>query len=72
MNKWDDLTPGLYELQLKSGDYVRADVGILPGVGPWWARHGGTPTDDWRDVIGARRLGDSAPGVPTRIGDWRP
>jgi hypothetical protein len=64
-NDWDLLKPGLYELRMINGDLVRADVGQLSGVGPWWAKHGGTPTDDWRDVADARRLGDSAPNAAT-------
>lgn len=49
------LAPGIYYLHMKDGTIIHAEVGVLPGVGPWWmpipkpsSRE--TPSDDWSTV----------------------
>lgn len=51
-----DITAGIYDLEMADGRKVRAEVGVMPGVGPWWAqlpRESAWAEDDWSEVVGA-------------------
>lgn len=64
--------PGIYDLTMRDGRTVRAEVGMAIGSGLWWwstntgpgvTPHGG---EDWREVVAAERVGPSAPTVLVR------
>lgn len=54
-----EIKPGIYYLKMTDGRTITAQVGVVPGMGPWWVPVRDSPgpttkaTDDWRDVRGA-------------------